>query len=110
MLGSICELMGCRASDLLLDDRPDAWLRFEIDFSVTRFWSWFKSKMQETRTEGKKQIQKYRAEDLLADVPDIDPNSELWLPPSYRHRRMADPAAAIRMSSEGRVLSPSEVF
>ena len=109
MLGSICELMSCRASDLVLDDRPDAWLRFEIDLAVTRFWSWFKAKMNETRKDGKKTVPKYTVEQLLED-DHPDEESNLWLPPSVRSKQRQNPQSLVRGSGEGRVLTPGEAY
>lgn len=109
----MCELMSCRASDIVLDDRPDAVLRYAIDESVARFWGWFKARMNETRKDGKEIKPKYRAEDLLRDIEDLDSpeDSCLWLPQSHRNKRTVSAHDLLRgHESSGRVLSPEEAY
>jgi hypothetical protein len=57
------------ASDIVLDDRPDAALRYEIDYNASIFISWLDGMLKQTKTTGsgkhRKTVPKYTLGYLL---------------------------------------------
>jgi hypothetical protein len=72
-VGLVARTFRQRPSSLLLDPRPDAATRFEIDYLVASHWTWLEGKLHETKQVGSgknaKTVPKYKLHDLLKDSP-----------------------------------------